>query len=471
MVAPFIADTGPAAIWPVILGFIMFALVSVPIFEYTRIASFAGGYYGLAELGFGRAAGKFTALTDYSFYITVGAANAFFIPWLVIDTTYILYNVLLPSWSWILMGVITLAITYFMSIRSAKNLGRILLYVTIAMIVIVTGFILYVIAKSPYNSVDFINPATSTSGLHGILLATAIVGFFLFAGYGSALFYSEEAVNAKKTVWKAVFVGLFISMAIIDLSVYSELVSVPRSQYGALVSASIPEITAWVHFIPPIELFGLNMVIMVVSLIVFGAAGGSAARLLWSLARDDFIKSKWLAQLHGTKGVPQRAAGVNFVLCLIMQISVAGAMVFYYGYNANTIATAWFVSGTAATIFWYLHHFIPEFGLYAYLTKHPIPNFSLIRKIVSELVIPIGGAALFGYTFYEGIISDSVEPYFAFVIMCLVVTLAIIAYVAYKYKKGELGKSVISYSVSESIHDSGSGLTQRPAANKDVRLP
>ncbi len=67
-IAAFIGDTGPAAIWPIILGYVLFVLVSFPILEYTRIAPFAGGYYGLAELGFGKAFGKFTSLANYSFY-------------------------------------------------------------------------------------------------------------------------------------------------------------------------------------------------------------------------------------------------------------------------------------------------------------------------------------------------------------------------------------------------------------------
>ncbi len=59
---PFISDTGPVTIWPVILGIILFLIISLFIIEYTRLVPFAGGYYGLAELEFGNAAGKFTEL-------------------------------------------------------------------------------------------------------------------------------------------------------------------------------------------------------------------------------------------------------------------------------------------------------------------------------------------------------------------------------------------------------------------------
>ena len=274
--------------------------------------------------------------------------------------------------------------------------------------------------------------------------------FFLFAGYGAALFYSEESVDAKRTVWKAVFAGLAVSMVIIALSVYSELVAVPQSALGTISSAPIPELAAWITYIPAPVLLALNMIILVVSLIVFGAAGGSAARLLWAMSRDGFIKSNWLKQLHPTRGVPHRSAAVNFILSLAMQLAVVGVMVKFYGYNANTIALAWFVNGTAATIFWYLHHFVPEFGLFAYLTKHPKSGFSTLRKITSGLIIPIAGALLFIYTFYEGIISDTVEPFLAFVIFTLVVTVGIVVFIIYKHMTGGMGESVVSYSLAES---------------------
>lgn len=78
-VAAFISDAGGAAIWPVILGYLLFLAVSLPILEYTRLVSFSGGYYGLAEIGFGKTVGKFTALCNYLFYNSWQMANAFFI--------------------------------------------------------------------------------------------------------------------------------------------------------------------------------------------------------------------------------------------------------------------------------------------------------------------------------------------------------------------------------------------------------
>ena len=448
-IASFIGDTGPAAIWPILLGYILFILVSFPILEYTRIAPFAGGYYGLAELGFGKAAGKFTSLSNYFFYNFWQIANSFFIGWLAIDTVQEIYNVMLPVWVWFLLTILTLLVTFLMTTQPVKNLSRILVIVLVATLAVVTAFAVFVVAKSPYNSTYYLNPANSTTGFGGIALGTAVLGFYLFAGYGAALFYGEEGVHARKNLWKAIYIGLTISAAIIALSAYSEVVAVPSSQLGKVGGAAIPQLVSWIHYIPAPVLFGLNMVILVVEMVAFGAGGGSQARLLWAMARDDFIKSKWLKELHQKNKVPVRAALVDFILAVVSMFVVGGLLLYFYGYNVNTVADAFYVSGTASTILWYFHHFVPEFGLINFLNKHKEIKFSMARKLVSGLIVPIGGTALFVYTFYEGIVGDLVEPYFAFVVLSVLIVIGVIIYTFIKSRSGQIGESTVNYMVAE----------------------
>ncbi|ADL19823.1 Probable cationic amino acid permease [Acidilobus saccharovorans 345-15] len=447
-VTAFISDSGPAAIWPVIIGYVLFVLVSLPILEYTRIVSFAGGYYGLAELGFGKGAGKFTALGNYFFYNWWQAANAFFIGWLLVDTVYYAYHVMLPIWAWLLASVATLVVTYAMSVQPARRLGIAITAAVLTTLVIVVAFTAAVIARSPYNSAYYLNPANSAGGLRGLMLATAIVGFFTFAGYGTALFYSEEGVNPTRDVWKAIYVGLTVSAVAIALAAYSELVAVPRSELSQVTSSALPQLVAWSRYFPLSALVGLNFLILVVSLIAFGAGGGSQARLLWAMARDNFISSGWLKELN-RHGVPANAALLDFALALATTLAVAASLVKVYGYNPNTVAVAWYVMGTASSITWYFHHFVPEFGLFPYVRRHPELGFSKLRLAVSGLAFPVLGTALFVYTFYEGVVSDLVEPYFAFMVTSLLVVVGIAAYTAYRASKGALGESVVSYMAVE----------------------
>jgi len=448
-VSSFVGSAGPAAMWPVILGFILFLIVSLPILEYTKIVGFAGGYYGLSELGFGRAVGKFTSLSNYVFYIFWQTTNFFAMSAIVVDTVYELYNYMIPIWGWLLIGIAVLVLTNIMSSLHPKMLSTILIYITIATTILVVIFIAYVIAKSPYNSPYYLNPANSYSGFTGIATGTAIYGFFLYVGYGSTLFYTEEAKNGRRDAWRAIYIGLGLSAIIIALSAYSIVAAVPKSDLSTVASSALPEIVAWISYFPKWALLILSLIVVTISMLSFGAGGGAQSRLMWAMARDKFIGSSWLSRLSKKNKTPINAVILQFITVLIVAFIVAGIMVAVYGYNVNTVTTAWFAAGAGGTIIWYFHHFIPEFGLFPYLTRNKGIRYSAIRKWVVGLIVPIGGTALFVYTFYLGIISDLLEPYFAFLLAAVIALFGILIYVIYRASRGKIGESTVSYMAAE----------------------
>jgi amino acid transporter len=448
-VSSFVGAAGPAAMWPVILGFVLFLIVSLPILEYTKFTNFAGGYYGLAELGFGRAVGKYTSLSNYVFYIFWQTTNFFAMSAIIIDTVYELYNYMVPIWGWLLIGIAVLILTNIMASLKAKLLSKILIYITIGTTILVLGFILFDIFRSPYNSTFYLNPANSYNGFTGIAKGTAIYGFFLFVGYGSTLFYSEEARNGRKDVWKAIYIGLGLSAFIIALSAYSVVATVPVSSLGVVSSASLPEIVAWIHYIPKSALLILSLIVVVISMLSFGAGAGSQSRLMWSMARDQFINSVKLRKLSSRTKTPVNSILLQFIAVLAVSFIIAATMVATYGYNVTTITTAWFAAGAGGTIVWYFHHFIPEFGLFPYLNRNKEIRYSKFRKWIVGLVIPIAGTSLFVYTFYLGILSDLLEPYFAFMLAALIALLAIFLYVFYKARTDKLGESTVAYMAAE----------------------
>ena len=115
-------------------------------------------------------------------------------------------------------------------------------------------------------------------------------------------------------------------------------------------SATLPQLVTWSHFIPISALFGLNVLVFIVSIMSFGAGGGSQSRLLWAMTRDGFIKNKWLGQLSKNKA-PRNALITQFVAALTTMLIVAGLMIkIHYGYNPTTITVGWFLGGAAGTI-------------------------------------------------------------------------------------------------------------------------
>jgi amino acid transporter len=449
-VASFIGASGPAAMWPVILGFILFLIVSLPILEYTKITTFTGGYYGLAELGFGRAVGKYTSMTNYVFYLFWQVTNFFAMSAITIDTLQVLYGIKIPIWGWILLGTLIILVTNVTGALHPRRLSKVLIVITTITTMVVVVFIIYVIIKTPFNSTYFLNPANSYSGFKGIAAGTAIYGFFLYVGYGTTLFFSEESTNGRKDVWRAVYLGLALSAIVIALSAYSEVAAVPSSQFSAVSSATLPELVTWIHYVPASALLILNLFVVIISMLSFGAGAGAQSRLMWAMTRDGFIKNKWLNTLSKKNRTPVNSIIFQFIVILIMALTIAFTLTYFYGYSLTTITTAWFVCGSAGTILWYFHHFIPEFGLFPFLNKNSNIKYSLFRKWIIGLALPIAGTALFIYTFYLGIISDLAEPYFAFVIVDLIILLGILSFIVYKVKTKSIGGSTVEYMVTES---------------------
>lgn len=442
----FIATAGSAAIWVGILGLIVVLAVSIPVLEYTRLVNFSGGYYGLAELGFGRAVGKFTAFINYLYYNFWQLGNASITGMLMVVGYYIITGHLPAEWIFYLV-IISGAILMFVGATVEVKLGtRLILVVQIITMAIVLGAALYVIFKTPFNSLAFVSPSSGTGGFRGIALGASIAGFLTFIGYGNALFYSEEGSRSRSIVWKSILVSLVILVAIGSVSIYSEVAAL--SSVSTVENSAIPLLTAYGPYFGTIGLFIFWGIFIPIYYVGLMGGAGAQARLLYAMSRDGFIKSKWLKQLHTRRKVPIHAAIVNFIIALVSIVTTSTVLFHVYGYNENTMFYVGFAPFTTAVILWYFHHFIPDISLGFYVHKHKL-KVSPLRFVFTAIIAPAIGVFFFSYAFYLGILSNAVEPYFAFVITAFVLVLAAVVYVAYKAAKNQLGESVIETFATE----------------------
>lgn len=441
----FVTTAGRAAIYVGILGAIVVLLASIPILEYTRLVNFAGGYYGLSELAFGKGIGKFTALANYAFYFFWQPTNGGLMAMLMVVGYFIIFGVFPPIWVFFAIAYLTvIVLTLLSALRVSMNTAIMLISVLIQ-IVMVVGFAIFVIVKTPYNSIDFLNPTSGPGGFSGIALGASIAGFLAFTGYGNPLFYSEEGAKARKTVWKAILVAVFVATIIGSLSIYSEIAAVPN--INAIASSAIPLLTAYGRYIGTAGLLVWYIALLPLYYTNLSAGTGSWARLVWAMTRDGFIKSKWLNKVNSRK-IPVNALIFNAITALIT-ITVIGAVIFkIYGYNENATFYAGFGPATAAVVAWYFHHFIPDLGLGVYIRKFKV-KVSKLRFAITAIITPAFGVGLFAYAFYAGIISNLVEPYLAFVIAALVMIFAMAIFTAYKVMKKQMGESVVTYMAAE----------------------
>ena len=429
-VAPLIKYAGASAIWPVLLGYAMVLLSAIPVLEYSRLAAFAGGYYGLAELGLGPTAGKFTALANYLYYVAWQIQNALQAGWIVYSITGSP-----AAWAGVVAGVLILS--YIGAVSPPRAYAAdVLLPILASTISVTLAMDLYVVLKSPYNSPAYLYPGDWSA----VAVAASVQGFWMFVGYGTPLFYSEEAENPRRDIWRSVAAATTISAVVYALSAYAVVAAVPPAEVEALSSSPMPYLTAWSRYYPEALLLSYPL-LMAPAALAYGGPTGSHARLLWAMARDGFIESRWIEAVD-KNGVPRNAATLNLLISAASAYAVAGAIFITSGVDATAAEKAWLVASTGATVLWYAHHVLPEVALYP-LLRRTKAGVGKMRAVLTGVVAPAAGAAIFVYTSYELAVHKPL--YSSAVYVAAAISAAALAYTFYRRSKGKLGRSVVAY--------------------------
>ena len=258
-----------------IVGAIFILFASLPIFEYTRLIPFAGGYYGLAELGFGKAVGKWVALGYIgSEVFASGILQASFIPFVVFTTVQLLYGVLLPQWLYFVIMILVLIWGYVSTLRNVRMTFQFIVGVVITEVLIVAVFSIAGLSTVHQLSLSPFSISSSPTGFSGLFLGVILTGFLFYGGYGTSIPYSEEG-SSKKTMWKALLIGILVTAVVGVLGMYAEVEIIGASKIGTIASSVNPAVTAFYPIVGPIGIWVLIvdyvLAIMIVATGMLGA--------------------------------------------------------------------------------------------------------------------------------------------------------------------------------------------------------
>ncbi|MEM3326616.1 MAG: amino acid permease, partial [Thermoproteus sp.] len=299
---------------------------------------------------------------------------------------------------------------------------------------------IYVLSSSPYRSPSLLAPPADWGP---VALAAAVQGFWLFVGYGTPLFYSEEAERPLSDVWKAIAAATALSAAVYLLSVYAIVSAVPPADLNVLANSPMPYIDAWSKYLPQWALL-LYPLALAPAVLAYGGPAGSHARLLWAMARDGFIGHKKLREVKA--GVPKNAALFNLALSAATALGTSALTFALYGMSPAAAEEAWLEVSTAATVLWYFHHVPPELALYPLLRKRPGLVKSRAEAVLTGVLAPAAGLAIFLYTLYYTAVYRSYLPA---VCASLAVAVAALVYTLIKRARGTLGSSTAAYLLAE----------------------
>lgn len=427
-----------------IIGALLILLATVPILEYSRIASFAGGYYGLAELAFGKPVGKFVGMENLLYFFSFDVLTSTAFAYVIYTSLTYVSHYTLPSWAFITISIVFMFAMFLITVLDLSISSKVVIISGILQVIVLVVYSAVVIARSPYNSLEAFNPASAPSGLSGLFLGVILAGFLFYTGYGVPLFFSEEGKASFKDVWKAIVIGVIIPTVVGVIAIYAEVVAVGLPNASALQNDLSPGLAAFIPYL------GIPAAILFIIVALLGQGFGgfvpgmTTARLLYSMSRDNFLGGKSLSKVS-SKGIPINAAIANLVIGILATVIDEVVMIHFYGLTQG-VFDALFLAGSMAVAFWFIHHIIPDVSLAVYLHKKKI-SLAKPRNFIISVLAPAGAVILFVYSFYEGY-SSLTEPYFGGLIFVLVSMLVVMLFVIVKYKRKTLGGSYISSNVS-----------------------
>lgn len=430
-----------------IIGIIFILFASAPVLEYTKYISFAGGYYGLAELGFGRVVSKWVGVGNLvTELIGSGVLQSTFVPFVIITSVFSAFGILLPIWLYFILVIAIIGWGYFTTVRNIRLTTSFIISVVFAEIIITLGaslYTLFVLPRYDLTLAPFLI-SSSPTGIRGIMLGVILTGFLFFSGYGTGLSYSEEAKLPKKTIWRSIILAILISGIVGVIAMYTEAVAIGKTSISTLVSSLDPAVIAFEPHIGPIFM-GIFIAIFVVGIMaVTTGLFGAAARLTYSLSRDNFFSGKigkYCSELDPKHNNPVHAANVILPINIFSTLFAALLMIHIYGYLSG-IFNVYFLAGSMFVAFWYVHHIIPDIAMMRALPRKFGQKLTKPWNFFVSIICPIAGAIILIYSFVEGY-SALTEPYFGGLIFVLVSLAAIAVYVVIKYFKNTIGESFI----------------------------
>jgi amino acid transporter len=159
-----------------------------------------------------------------------------------------------------------------------------------------------------------VNPGTPVADA---VVGGALVGIFTLVGFEAAADMAEEAVDARRTVPRAMIAAAVISGVLGLVALIGFTVAIP--DLAAVEASPVPLADIAAYWLGPVltRVFLVVVVFSMFALLVVAAASNS--RLLFAMARDRLLPgSRLLARVDPTTATPIPALVTSLVVCLVL---------------------------------------------------------------------------------------------------------------------------------------------------------
>ncbi|MFC7393904.1 APC family permease [Scopulibacillus cellulosilyticus] len=244
----------------------------------------------------------------------------------------------IPSWVWIIAFIIVTTFINIIGIKMSTNVNFIMMafqFLVIALFIILS--IIDILNEKGSGSLLSITPFINQGAPFSGVLSGAAIACYSFLGFDAVSTLSEETIQPKKTIPKAIFLIIIIGGILFVGSAYFTQLVTGNTHFVNSDSAGL-EIAKHIGG-------NLFSAFFLAGLIVaqFGSglsAQNSAARLLYAMGRDSVLPKKLFGYLHPKLKTPVfnlMLVGILALLALTLSVSTSTSFINFGAFATFTL--------------------------------------------------------------------------------------------------------------------------------------
>ncbi|MFD0673222.1 APC family permease [Cohnella sp. GCM10027633] len=249
-----------------------------------------------------------------------------------------------PAWPWIVGFNILLAAINMIGVSFSANISKWFVWLQVAFVAVFCAFL----AKGLTGGNDPLAPLVQTDIPPSALLIGASVICFCFLGFDSVTTLSEETIEPRKTIPKAILIIISVAGLLYFVPSYLTQLAYPGLTLGNDDAAgrNVVELAGGAG------LSSLFMTVLVFAVFTQGlASSATASRLLYAMGRDAVLPRRVFGRLHPRFGTPVLSIAVVSafsMLSLAVELDTAvkfvnfGALTAFFFVNVSVVAKLYF---------------------------------------------------------------------------------------------------------------------------------
>lgn len=295
-----------------------------------------------------------------------------------------------PAYVWIIGLIVLLAAIAIRGVNSSANISRLFVILQIIFMIVFCCYLAYGLlstggASSLMSAEPFLNVDMSLP----VVLAGASIVVFSFLGFDTMTTLSEETIQPKKTIPKAIFIMIGIVAFLHVGTSYFIQTALPNLSFVDPDSAALE----LVGIVGGSILRSIFITVLIAAIFTQGLASvTSVSRLLYVMGRDSILPKKWFGFVHPTFKTPV----INIVIASIISllaifISIDDAIRFV---NFGALSAFFFVNICVISLFFKNQKRLSVLGIVTNMI-FPLIGAAFIAWLLALLDLPtiMGGLA------------------------------------------------------------------------------